>query len=43
MKVNRPWRPIGLKLSQFLDIKLTDGGDVVRPYAPRKIPDVRFC
>jgi hypothetical protein len=44
---NRPWRPIGLRDVEFLDNRLTDGGEVVSltprlPFTPRKIPATHF-
>jgi hypothetical protein len=51
VKVNRPWRPIGLwdvEASTFsVENLLTDGGKVSptrRPhFTPRKIPGTHFC
>jgi hypothetical protein len=47
----RLWRPLGLREVEapiFSDIRLTDGGKVVRPtcrllFTPRKIPGTNFC
>jgi hypothetical protein len=49
--VYRPWRPLGLRQVEaptFSDIRLIDGGKVVRPtrrplFTPRKIPGTHFC
>jgi hypothetical protein len=51
LSLYRPWRPLGLrevKAPTFSDIRLTDGGKVVRPkrrplFTPRKIPGTNFC
>jgi hypothetical protein len=51
LSLYRQWRPLGLREVEaptFSDIRLTDGGKVVRPmrrplFTPRKIPGTRFC
>jgi hypothetical protein len=32
-----------LRVPQYLDSRLTDGGKVVSPLPPRKIPGTHFC
>jgi hypothetical protein len=43
-----PWGCETTRLPQFLDNRLTDGGEVVGlerqpPFTPRKIPGIHFC